>query len=528
MWTLSDLRSFPGARRSRRISFSALGLLALLVLSPALPAEAQLRPRPTPAAPQHGDLRQSIQKLYEVLPVRGGLLLKPHTSKNGVKTIELASGNVAVNGETVNPSVLRAWLGEDAPAVLELSALPSAEQRQLFGLTPETEGAGVPAAAPRTSTDLPKPPPAGTAADEDKENTETSAPPAVPAPPNAPEAPTPPVPPTSVSSGPRVRVGGGVRVEANEVAEDVVAIGGPVHVDGEATGDVSAIGGSVTINGKVGGGVNAIAGSVHLGPKADVGGDVTSVLGHIDADPAARIHGSKTEISPGEVIAGRGRHRNVHVNFGPFRGPARFVERVVSVVLLSLLACLILLVARPTVERLGARVIAEPWKALLVGFLSQLFFLPLLLVVTLVLVISIVGCALILLYPFLFLALVVAGLVGFTAVAYRVGQLFETRFERAFGSPYVTVLLGILAIEGLTLLGRFFDLVPFMGIFAVLFLVIGGIVQYCAWTVGFGAFVLDRWERGFRRQPPPPLVPAEPLPAAPAPELPNGPWEASQ
>ncbi|HEV7516397.1 MAG TPA: polymer-forming cytoskeletal protein [Thermoanaerobaculia bacterium] len=527
MWIPSDPARTASARRWRRISFSALAPIALaaLLLSAAVPATAQLRPRPAaPAAsatPERAHLRQTIQRLYEVLPVRGGLLLKPRTSKVGVKTIELAGGNIAVNGEPVTASVLRAWLGDDAPAVLQLSEIPPTEGRQLFGLSAaEAEGAAPTVPAAKSSEDLPNPR-AKTAPAEpaDADATEETAAP------TPPEPPEPPTSPTAVRSGPRVRVGGGVRVEANEIAEDVVAIGGPVHVDGEATGDVTAIGGSATINGKVGGGVTAVAGSVHLGPKADVSGDVTSVMGHIDAAPGAKIHGTKTEVSPGEVMAGR--HRNVHVNVGPFRGPAHFVGHVMSTVLLALLACLILLVARPTVERLDARVIAEPWKAGLVGFLSQLFFLPLLLVVTLVLVISIVGCALLLLDPFLVLALLVAALVGFTAVAYRVGRLFESRFQRAFGSPYVALLVGIVMIEGLSLLGRFFDLVPFMGFLAVLFLMIGGIVLYCAWTVGFGVFVLDRWDRGFRRQPAYPLVPAEPLPPPPpAPvEPPREPWE---
>jgi hypothetical protein len=531
MWIPSDSARSTSARHWRRISFFALGLIALLPL--ALPTAAQLRPRPaaanaSSATPERAQLRQSIQKLYEVLPVRGGLLLKPRTSKVGVKTIELADGNIAVNGETVTPSVLRAWLGDDAPAVLQLSELPPVERRQLFGLSAtEAEGTGS-ASVPKVSGDLPKPaakPETTVPTPPDGEETEA------PAPPEPPEPPSPPPAPTSVSTGPRVRVGGGVRVEANEIAEDVVAIGGPVHIDGEATGDVSAIGGSATINGKVGGGVSAVAGSVHLGPKAEVGGDVTCVLGHIDAAPGAKIHGAKTEVSPGEVMSGR--HRNVHVDVWPFRGTFHFVGRVMSVMLLALLVCLVLLVARPMVERLDARVVAEPWKAGLVGFLSQIFFLPLLLVLTLVLIISIVGCAIILLYPFLFLGLMVAALVGFTAVAYRVGRLFESRFERNFGSPFAAAVLGVLAIEGMALIGRLLDLAPFVNVLAVLFLVLGGIVQYCAWTVGFGAFVLDRWERGFRRPPAYPLIPAEPLPPAPvspptppAPiEPPREPWE---
>jgi hypothetical protein len=550
MRTPSDPGRFPRARRLRRISLPILALAALLLPAayPSQPAAAQARPRPipkavaTPAAPARSELRQKITERYEVLPVRGGLLLKPRSSRVGVHSIELTGGaggtggadatdaNIAVNGETVTPSVLRAWLGDDAPAVLELAALAPAERRQLFGLAAEAEGAArVPPAGAASTLPPPKPtPPAAAPSGESGDKGEKGTEPATP---TVPEPPEPPAPPTSISSGPQVRVGGGVTVRENEVAEDVVAIGGPVHMDGEATGDVTAIGGSVTINGKVGGGVSAVAGSVRLGPKAEVMGDITCVLGHIEADPAAKVHGAKTEVTPGEVITGRhrlGRH-GVNIDLWPFRSAFRFIDHLVWMILLGLLSCFFLLVARPTVERLEARIAAEPWKAGLAGFLSQIFFLPLLIVVTVVLIISIVGCALLVLYPFLFLALFVAGLLGYAAVAYRVGRLFEGRFSDRFGNPYFAALLGVVVIESLCLLGRLFDVAGFLSPIAGLFLAAGVIVQYCAWTVGFGAFVLDRMERGFRRrptEPPAPVPPPPPPPPAPVTPPPREPWEA--
>jgi regulator of PEP synthase PpsR (kinase-PPPase family) len=74
-----------------------------------------------------------------------------------------------------------------------------------------------------------------------------------------------------------------------------------------------------------------------------------------------------------------------------------------------------------------------------VGLASAIFFWPLFFVVTILLAITIVGCVLFLLYPFLFLYLGLLVLLGYTAVAYRVGRLLEGRFDRRPGSPYASL-----------------------------------------------------------------------------------------
>ena len=84
---------------------------------------------------------------------------------------------------------------------------------------------------------------------------------------------------------------------------------------------------------------------------------------------------------------------------------------------LSLIACLILLVAREHVERIGARAAAEPIKAGAIGVLAQLLFLPLLIFSIVLLVVTIIGIPLLALIPFAILALVIVLLVGFTSVA---------------------------------------------------------------------------------------------------------------
>ena len=109
---------------------------------------------------------------------------------------------------------------------------------------------------------------------------------------------------------------------------------------------------------------------------------------------------------------------------------------------LSLIACLILLVAREHVERIGARAAAEPIKAGAIGVLAQLLFLPLLIFSIVLLVVTIIGIPLLVLVPFAILALVLVLLVGFTSVAYHVGRIASGRFGWPADNAYLTAIVG--------------------------------------------------------------------------------------
>jgi hypothetical protein len=129
-------------------------------------------------------------------------------------------------------------------------------------------------------------------------------------------------------------------------------------------------------------------------------------------------------------------------------------------------------------------------KSGLVGFLSQVFVLPLTVVTIVVLVITIVGIPFLLLLPFVALALCVVALVGFTGVAQRLGGMALARVGGPSGA-YTATVLGVLLILGPVLLGR---LMSFGG--APLWFVatplsaIGFLAEYAAWTIGFGAVFL--------------------------------------
>src|SRR4051812_26407301 len=274
----------------RRFFRAAAVFLSLGVAGPMFPASAaapQPGTNPPASAEERASLRQALDSRYEVLPVQGGIALKPRQPKAGIRTIEVTSDGVAINGERVSARTLHDWLGTDADLVLRLQGLSVAEQRQMFGL----DGGGVPPPPPvpsATPAAAPSPAPAE-AGESTGESTggdvaeETAT------------AETPEPAGTSVShgdrhtSGSRVNVGGSVTVDKDEVAEDAVAIGGSATVEGEVEQDVTAIGGAARIDGKVGGEVVAVGSGVYLGSHADVAGDVTSVGGSVHREPGAQV-----------------------------------------------------------------------------------------------------------------------------------------------------------------------------------------------------------------------------------------------
>lgn len=499
MWTLSD--------RLRLRAAAVVFAIALPGVFQALPAGAAPQGTSVATPESRQELRRSLEASYEVLPVRNGVVLKPHQEKVGVRTIEVTGDTIAVNGERVSAGVLRAWLGEDAEAILRLQALPDAERRELFGLQ-----SGPGEAAPQMTTgevEIPS-------------DDEVAGAPEAPEAPEVPEPPVVPEPPDSSEarrgSGSRVNILGGVTVDEDELAEEVVAVGGSVRVDGEVERDVVAVGGAVRIKGRVGGQVVSVGGGVYLEPGAVVEGDVSSVGGTIHRGEGARIEGQSSEVGFVPFISSR--RGDWDGDFGPWSfwgGGMNAVGEVIGLVFLALLSCLVVLVARRPLERVDRQLMAEPWKAGLVGFLAQLLFLPLLIVVTVLLAITVVGCALFLLYPFLFLGLILLALLGYVAVAHRVGRWVEGRFGRSYGSPFAAVIIGVVVIQIWSVIGNVLGMGNgVLDFFSGMFLLLGWAVTYVAWTVGFGAVLLARFgaEPGYwpRRTTtvagPPPVPPA--------------------
>jgi len=432
--------------------------------------------RPTTSAERR--VRDAVLGRFRVLPVQNGIVLVPLSRIEGVDNVELREGTIAINGHVATGGEVRQRLGRDAEAVLELSYLELADQQRI--LLPR-EGGG--------RQDTPS------AASEPVE------------PPTPPEVPAFPVPfePDRTfrrETDARIRIGG-----------DIV-----VNEDEQVNSAVVAVGGSITINGRVRDDVVSIGGNVRLGPRADVRGDITVVGGTFVRDPGARVRGKVNEVAfsfPSiRIRPGWDFHALPWFGAGSWR-VFRLFGSMLRVALFTLLATLFLLLAPRAVQRVEVAVRTQPWKSALTGLLAQLFFVPLLVLIVVVLAVSIIGIPLLVLVPFGILAFFVALLLGFTGAACGFARVAQHRFGSSAPSGFALLIVGLVMIWGLTVLGRIVGLGggP-LAVMGTLLVFSGLVVEYTAWTVGLGGALLTSFGRYGALPvtvPPVPPVALEPL-----------------
>jgi|GEM_PF-1802535 len=556
MWNDTETRE---ARNSAAARFGWRGMLhrltplvllgALLGALVAVPLTAQGQPAPAasqgsaavrqeapaagqeaPAAVQeaHAELAARISADYEVLPVRDGVVLRPKQEYRGVRAIELAGESVAINGEVVPAAAVRGWLGPRAEDILELAGMDPEARQGLFDLAaPVAPAEAAAGGASVSATPVPESP-------------ET---PAV--------EPTAPVPPPPAPRAPRSHrgsqtgFGSNVYVAPDEVVDDVVVLGGSVTVDGRVDGDAVVVGGRLEINGTVDQNAAVIGGSMSLGPHAKVGGDVSVVGGSLDRSPGAHIGGKLEQVERnwrlGPFISSRGWSPRWHSEWrgwSPWSEIGELFWALGTLVLLGLLIAIVLAVGRGTIENISYRIGREPIKAGLVGLLIAILWMPVFIVVSALLVISIIGIPIfvILLLAFIFIgvpALLVIGLVGYTTVSHRAGLWLGERFGWHLDNAFAAALTGLVALSVLTIIGRLLSL--FGGpvdFFAAMFLFVGCALQLVAGCVGFGGVFLHLWDRrsasarASAAQAPLPPIPGGGASAAAAPE-PAGTWESA-
>jgi hypothetical protein len=463
----------------RRFVGSLVLILGLLVMAPGVVLGQEA------AEPATTGFAGEVEEHFEVLPLREGLLLQPRDPDLGFRALELVGNDLVIDGVSVSASELRDRLGDVAEAVLSLSALDGSERAALFDESQEIEVA---------ASDLDS---EGESEERRKRRRRVN------------------------RSDANVVVGSSVTIEEDEVARDVVVIGGPLTIRGKVIGDAVAVGGAVEVSGEVTGDVAAVGASLELEDGARVLGDAISVGGAVEQHSGAEVLGRVSEVPflPslrfghwGDLVHGSwdGPDVDVDVDFSPFPTITQVMWDLFGLGVLLLFACLTLLVARNPVERVGEKAAEEPWKSGLVGLLGQILFFPLLILVVLILVVSIVGIPFLLLLPFAIVGLILVGLLGYTAVAYRVGRWSESRFGWRLGGPFIALLVGVGFIQVWSVIGSILSMGPGpVKFFAVMFALFGGLLCYAVWTLGFGAALLTRfgtsptWAGGE-------MVPAEP------------------
>ena len=291
-------------------------------------------------------------------------------------------------------------------------------------------------------------------------------------------------------TGARLAVAQDVRIAANE----------------EVTDGVFVLGGSLRVDGRVRDGIVVVGGNLRLTSTADVRGDVVLVGGQLQRDAGARLAGSVSYVSFGEWSRRTGlfdwRPRLELGQSGRWLTLAATVGRVA---LLAVLMGLTLLLARAPVARVGRAAAAEPLRAAVVGLAAEVLFLPLLLVMSVALGITIIGLPFVfLLVPLAVTAACVALLLGYTALACRLGEWLEDRLGWRSRSAYLATLIGLFLIVAPILGARLLGVAPApLRLAAFGLLVTGVTAEFLVWTTGLGATLLTgfgRWNTA-----PPPL-----------------------
>jgi hypothetical protein len=315
-----------------------------------------------------------------------------------------------------------------------------------------------------------------------------------------PVTPSPNSPATTYRlTGTRIAFGQDIRVERDEEVTDAVVV----------------IGGSLTIDGRVRDGVVVVGGDLRLSPTADVRGDVVLVGGELTRDAGAQLAGGVNYVSFGEWW-----RQNTwwwpSIRFGAFSRWLSLAGTLARVSVLGLLMAMMLMVARAPVARVGRAALAEPLRALIVGLAAEVFFVPVLIAASIGLAITIIGIPFVaVLVPVAIVMLVFAFVLGFTALACRLGEWIEDRLGWQPGNAFVATAIGFVVLLAPTLLARFLS-VASGGIEPVTFLLvaIGLTIEFFAWTIGLGAAIVTGLGRWYTVPPPIASQPAPPPAAA--------------
>lgn len=428
------------------------------------------------AAEQPADvevLARSALARYDVVLLRDGIAL---AGKGADRRVEIARGVVLSDGTPLSGSEVRRRFGADADLVLKLSYLDDATLHRIF-----RPAAASPAAAP--APPAAQPPAAGPAP--------VSTPPLV-------DRPRPSdAMPAVRRSGARIGVARRIVVAADEEVRDaVVSIGAPVRIEG-----------------RVRDGVVVLGGDLELAASADVRGDITVIGGALTIADGARHSGAVHHT----VGVGWPRWSWSWPSFGWARfepqGAGRWLPLAGTtsrLLLLGVALFALAALASGRLQRIGDAAADAPVRSAVTGFAIQVLFVPVLVIASIVLAVTIVGLPFVaILVPLAVVALFVTMLVGFASLALRLGSRVLAGGSFAPGAITAT-LTGMVLLLLPTLVARLAGIGPDLLHWPVMtLLAVGTLVEYVAWTIGLGAAArtgLGRWSIV-----PPPIPPVPPV-----------------
>jgi hypothetical protein len=253
---------------------------------------------------------------------------------------------------------------------------------------------------------------------------------------------------------------------------DLLVFGGSATIEEGATvnGSTVLFGGNLTVNGTVNGDVAITGGSASLGPAAHITGNLTTVAASLDRANGSKVDGQIYNTATSWIS--NGEKSNIpqpvkpivpvipQVKFG-FQPLISVLNGFGQSLGIAVLAMLVMLFLAPHADRVAHAIIAQPLTAGGLGLLT-------IVVAPIAILLSIVTLILIPLAPIIVIALVVAGVFGWIAIGYEVGQRFTKAIHQnwhpAFSAGLGTFVLTLAAkiLTGIPVLNCVGWLVPFL------------------------------------------------------------------
>jgi len=295
----------------------------------------------------------------------------------------------------------------------------------------------------------------------------------------------------------RVHVGENVAVALGETVDaTLLVVDGEVRIDGTVNGDLILLGADADL------GPDArITGSV-FHTEADIDGDLDGIVGEVDEIDARTV-----EVLDDTVVRlGEGDEPNrvsVGGEPGPFRsigrGLAGLVRTFVTFAIAFGAGLGILYFFPRNLELVSRAARQSSGKSLLVGLAGLVLAIPLWVIGTVLLAISIIGIPLLLvwvpLFPVAFAGALVLGTIG---VARNVGGWVSSRDLSGLSGfdtsrPALQIGAGLTLLLGAYAVSNLFEMAgSWFGVFEVVFLIAAIIGCVLAAAVGLGAVILSR------------------------------------
>jgi hypothetical protein len=268
---------------------------------------------------------------------------------------------------------------------------------------------------------------------------------------------------------------------------DLLIFGGSATLEEGATvnGDVVLFGGSLTENGEVIGDVAVTGGSVFVGAAAHIHGNLSAIGATLDRVGGAQIDGKIYNTATSWIENGVNGSNpvapvtptapiipNVHVNINPFLSILNAFGQALG---MAILAMLVMLFLAPHAYRVAHAVIVQPLTAGGLGLLTVI-------AAPITLVLMAITLILIPVVPVVVVALFVAGVFGWIAIGYEIGQRMVAAIHQDW-HPAFSAGLGVFI---LTIVARALTGIPVLNC-------IGWLLPFLLILAGLGAVIMTRF-----------------------------------